>query len=359
MNNSFLLNSETDSDFVFKFTCSECGKSCLFSQYVDCRCPQCQSGMKVSDAKINISGNILKKQLWDLLLKKEQGDVAARRMLAVLSDSPDPDVRDLIERTRYEKLRGNEFQPLMPLEPERKPEPVSEPEKNLPSSAPKRTVEVTCPYCSRKKVIETSLLGQPVMCYVCYNCFLAKSSGASSSGRPKVTPPPPSSTVPQRTVEVHCPYCSRKKVIPTSYLGLYIKCNVCNSTFPTQSSGASSSGRTKVTPPPPSYTAPKRTVEVKCPYCSRKKLISTSFLGLYIKCNVCNSTFPTKSSGASSSGRTKVTPPPPSSTVPKRKVEVKCPYCSRKKVIETSLLGQLVMCNVCNSTFLAKSSNRR
>ena len=117
MKNSFLLNSETDSDFVFKFTCSECGKSCLFSQYVDCQCPQCQSGMKVSDAKINISGNILKKQLWDLLLKKEQGDVAARRMLAVLSDSPDPDVRDLIEKNRYEKLRGNEFQPLMPLEP--------------------------------------------------------------------------------------------------------------------------------------------------------------------------------------------------------------------------------------------------
>ena len=176
MKNSFLLNSETDSDFVFKFTCSECGKSCLFSQYVDCQCPQCQSGMKVSDAKINISGNILKKQLWDLLLKKEQGDVAARRMLAVLSDSPDPDVRDLIEKNRYEKLRGNEFQPLMPLEPERKPEPVSEPEKNLPSSAPKKTVEVKCPYCSRKKLIHTSFLGLYIKCNVCNSTFPAKSS---------------------------------------------------------------------------------------------------------------------------------------------------------------------------------------
>ena len=296
MKNSFLLNSETDSDFVFKFTCSECGKSCLFSQYVDCQCPQCQSGMKVSDAKINISGNILKKQLWDLLLKKEQGDVAARRMLAVLSDSPDPDVRDLIEKTRYEKSRGNEFQPLMPLEPERKPEPVSEPEKNLPSSAPKRTVEVKCPYCSRKKLIHTSFLGLYIKCNVCNSRFLAKSSGASSSGRTKVTPPPPSSTVPKRTVEVKCPYCSRKKVIETSLLGQQVMCYVCNSCFLAKSSGASSSGRTKVTPPPPSSTAPKRTVEVKCPYCSRKKLIPTSFLGLYIKCNVCNSTFPAKSS---------------------------------------------------------------
>ncbi|MBE6393983.1 MAG: hypothetical protein E7044_08015 [Lentisphaerae bacterium] len=241
----------------------------------------------------------MKKRLWDLLLKKEQGDVVARRTLAVLSDSPDASVRELIEKNHYEKFKGYEFQPLMPLEPERKPEPVSEPEKNLPSSAPKRTVEVKCPYCSRKKLI------------------------------------------------------------PTSFLGLYIKCNVCNSTFPTQSSGASSSGRTKVTPPPPSSTAPKRTVEVKCPYCSRKKLIPTSFLGLYIKCNVCNSTFPTKSSGASSSGRTKVTPPPPSSTVPKRTVEVKCPYCSRKKLISTSFLGLDIKCNVCNSTFPAKSSNRR
>gem|GEM_PF-3783221 len=229
--------STADLDFVFTFTCSKCGTNSLFGQYVlDCRCPQCQAGMNVSNAKINISGNVLKKRLWDLLLKKEQGDVVARRTLAVLSDSPDASVRELIEKNHYEKFKGYEFQPLMPLEPERKPEPVSEPEKNLPSSAPKRTVEVKCPYCSRKKLI------------------------------------------------------------PTSFLGLYIKCNVCNSTFPTKSSGASSSGRTKVTPPPPSSTVPKRTVEVKCPYCSRKKLISTSFLGLDIKCNVCNSTFPAKSS---------------------------------------------------------------
>ena len=287
--------STADSDFVFTFTCSKCGTNSLFGQYVlDCRCPQCQAGMNVSNAKINISGNILKKQLWDLLLKKEQGDVAARRTLAVLSDSPDASVRELIEKNHYEKFKGYEFQPLMPLEPERKPEPVSEPEKNPPSSAPKRTVEVTCPYCSRKEVISASFLGFHVKCNVCNNTFLALSPRPSSSGTKKVSPPPP--TVPGYTVEVKCPYCGRKKVISAFFLGLHVKCNVCNNTFLAQSSGASSSGRTKVTPPPPSSTAPKRTVEVTCPYCSRKKVISASFLGLHVKCNVCNSTFPTKSS---------------------------------------------------------------
>ncbi|MBR5902566.1 hypothetical protein IKZ40_09550, partial [bacterium] len=84
--------------------CAKCGLNGEFEEYtLRHECPECGSEMRLFRIDANISGESLRTRLRELLSAKARGDGISGRIFALLADSPDPEVRKLIDDALYEK----------------------------------------------------------------------------------------------------------------------------------------------------------------------------------------------------------------------------------------------------------------
>ena len=92
------------SDFTFVLRCINCGIKGEIDEYIfTYQCPECGDVMKLSYIKTNIPDNKLRDHLEELLSPKKQGDIVAGRILALLADSSDSNIRNVLEKVIYEE----------------------------------------------------------------------------------------------------------------------------------------------------------------------------------------------------------------------------------------------------------------
>lgn len=294
------------SDFTFVLHCANCGLNGEIDEYtLRYQCPECKSEMKLSHIKTNIPTEMLRTRLSDLQLKKMHGDFISGRIFALLADSTDPTIRNLIEEVVYERYCRDHGIPIP---------------KSAVKSQPKESAQ-----SSLKKVVTRSspqvhpqgrLTSPPKKVITTPKSFRSPS-------------PPRNTTVPKKVGD--CWRCDGTGIITTHTDHPHL-CHVRNGT----------GGK-------PLYPAPQIThtivsasgdSEVTCPYCGTKKIISNSFIGLYTRCR-CGRTFPTETStcrpiSVMSTSVKKIPVRTRQKTCLQKKVdyantEVTCPYCGTKK----------------------------
>ena len=103
---SHIEEDKSESDFTFVLHCVNCDLYGEIDEYtLRYQCPRCDSEMKLSHIKKNVTGDELSSAISSLLVKKVKGDRISARIFALLADSSDPEIRNLIEKVTYEKYR--------------------------------------------------------------------------------------------------------------------------------------------------------------------------------------------------------------------------------------------------------------
>lgn len=216
------------SDFTFVLHCLNCGLKGEIDEYtLRYPCPECRSEMKLSHIKVNIPVGILRNRLSDLQLKKAHGDFISGRIFALLADSADPAIRNLVEEVVYEKYcrdhgitlpkSAAKFQPHEPARSAGKKRVAGSPShvhaqdslassrkqiKSSPNSFPKSPrspapprVHVTskragnCWRCDGTGVV-TAYTAHPHVCPICNGTGSLISGSSPVRKTPAVVPPP-------------------------------------------------------------------------------------------------------------------------------------------------------------------------
>ena len=94
--------SHTTLTFILQ--CNSCGVHGEIDEFTDTFiCPECQGEMKLSEVRLSSDDSLVEPLLKQMIESAERGDVASKRTLAFLADSPNEHTRTLVGNVLYRK----------------------------------------------------------------------------------------------------------------------------------------------------------------------------------------------------------------------------------------------------------------